>query len=152
MIMAGMCVCLLIGLMTGCHTQTIPVSDSASQKRLLCFEMTLTNGLTVIGTPRNTSLTLKTSFAKINVPLAKIARIDVIHADGTAALEMRNGDRLTAGNLRSFRVRTATGDVSIAIGDIDCIKVRQVAHFPRALPPKPFADASIEAAVKEALP
>jgi hypothetical protein len=76
----------------------------------------LTDGSRVIGTPRITSLTVQTDFAKVDVPLHRVRTVKFAADHETATLMLANGDRLQGRlQLPPLALEACFGKVSIPI-------------------------------------
>jgi hypothetical protein len=85
----------------------------------------LVDGSHIIGVPSITSVPVQTSFAKIDIPLEKIARIELKDDHETASVELQNGDMLKGVlNLKPIELETLFGKVSVEVQHATSIHVR----------------------------
>jgi hypothetical protein len=86
---------------------------------ILRLEVDLIDGSRVIGTPRMESVSVETSYAKMDVPLKDVLVIGVAADHETASLELRNGDKLKGViDLKGLKLETLFGKVSIGMEQV----------------------------------
>jgi hypothetical protein len=97
--------------------------DSTNQP--LRLDLDLVDGSHIIGVPSITSLPIKTSYARMDIPLEKIASIEIGEDHETAAIDLQNGDKLKGVlNLKPLELETIFGHVSIGIDNVQALRVR----------------------------
>ncbi|MBT7067098.1 MAG: hypothetical protein HN919_12395 [Verrucomicrobia bacterium] len=120
----------------GPHVSTVPPTaqprpDTLRPDLLLAVE--LVDGSHVIGAPGITSVTLRTSFAKMDIPLARITGITLKDDHETAWLSLSNGDTLTGVlDLGPTELKTSFGTISVPANQMRGISVSP-AGVPRGL-------------------
>lgn len=88
--------------------------DPGSPKAALHLNVDLSDGSHIVGTPSITSLSVRTSFGTLDLPLSRIYSFQSEQADTAAMVELANGDRLTGQiNLRSLDLGTCFGKIGI---------------------------------------
>ncbi|MCX6865395.1 MAG: LamG domain-containing protein [Verrucomicrobia bacterium] len=90
----------------------------------LRLELDLTDGSRIIGTPRLDSLSVQTSYARMDIPLHQILTIKMGEDHETAAFDLRNGDKLKGVlTLSPVKLETVFGKVAIGVEHIKEINV-----------------------------
>ena len=88
------------------------------------LELDLTDGSCVIGIPSIETVSVETVYAKMNVPLKRIASMKIEADHETAAFEMRNGDTLKGVvTLAPIELETVFGNSSIGVERIRAMRV-----------------------------
>jgi hypothetical protein len=89
------------------------------------FSVDLVDGSRIVGVPSIESVSVRTVYAKMDIALHHIARIEIADDRKTAALALQNGDRIKGIlDLPSIGMETVFGEVSIAIEHARVISVR----------------------------
>ena len=81
------------------HSVESPVSDNAAPKEVapkkpLQLELEICDGSLVIGTPSIDSIPLQTSYAKMDIKLARIISMKIGDDHKSVVIALRNGDKL----------------------------------------------------------
>lgn len=93
-------------------------------KRPLQLALDLTDGSHIIGVPSIRSLRINTSYAKMDVELAKISSIQIDHAARSASVSFVNGDNLKGElDVEVIEVKGLVGKCSIAMEHIVAMSV-----------------------------
>jgi hypothetical protein len=83
----------------------------------------LVDGSHIIGVPSITSVPLQTSYARMDVPMEKIASSEIGDDHETASFELNNGDKLTGvSDIRPIELQTIFGNVRVGIDHIDTVR------------------------------
>jgi len=86
----------------------------------------LSDGSMLIGKPDISSVTLQTSYAKIEIPINQILSIKIDDDRETAVLELESGDKLKGGlTIRALEIGTIFGKTSVSMEYIKNIMVRK---------------------------
>lgn len=111
--------------------------DAVLKAQPLRLELDLVDGSHIIGIPALATVPVETPYAKMNVPLNQILFLSVGDDHETAALALRNGDKVKGVlGLRELRMRTVFGDVTIQpvlIRKLDCMEGNGGARVPEHL-------------------
>jgi hypothetical protein len=95
----------------------------------------LVDGSHIIGVPSITSVPIQTSYARMDIPLEKIANIEIGDDHETAAIDLQNGDKLKGVlDLKPLELETIFGTVSVGIEHISSMEICPGANT--ALPAK----------------
>ena len=86
--------CLVLWLAAVCAGSE-EARQSGQPAESLQLHLDLVDGSHVVGTPSASLIPLEMPFAKVDVPLARVRRIEVTDGGETASLELRNGDKLS---------------------------------------------------------
>ncbi len=96
--------------------------------QLVC---TLADGSRLIGIPSISSITIQTSYAKLDIVLKQVRSISVEKDRELAVFEMKNGDRIKGALLlKSLDLKTTFGKVSVGVEQIDKIAVLTGSSLP----------------------
>ena len=88
------------------------------------LELDLVDGSHIIGTPSIEAVPVQTSYAKMDVPLKQILTLKIGDDHETAAVDLRNGDKLKGViNLEPIKLETVFGKVAVGIEHISDIHV-----------------------------
>jgi Concanavalin A-like lectin/glucanases superfamily len=91
----------------------------------LRLELDLVDGSRVIGTPSVASVPMRTSYARVDIPLNQILTMRVGSDHETASFDLQNGDQLKGViTLEPVKLETVFGSVAIGIEHIREIRVR----------------------------
>jgi hypothetical protein len=117
---------------------TAPSGATPSENELkvepLRLAIDLVDGSHIIGVPSITSVPVKTSYAKMDIPLAKMLSIQMDGDRETSSFTLRNGDKLKGVlSITEFEIETIFGKHSIGI---DHVQVIDVHHGKFSLPGK----------------
>lgn len=92
--------------------------------RQVRLELNLADGSRLVGTPEIESLSVQTSYAKMDIPLQQILAIKMEDNHETAAFDLKNGDKLKGVlTLGPIKLETVFGKVSIGIEHIKDLRV-----------------------------
>ena len=90
----------------------------------LRLSVDLVDGSRIVGAPAVESVSVKTAFAAITVPLSQITGIRIGDDREAVSFEMRNGDRITGALLLdTIELKTVFGQISIALEHARSISV-----------------------------
>jgi len=93
-------------------------------ERVLRLGANLVDGSYIIGIPELKSLALRTSFAKMDVPLERVVAVTLKEDRETTELELVNGDRLTGVlDLAEVGLKTVFGDIRIKTEHLNSVSV-----------------------------
>jgi len=96
----------------------------------LYFSLDLVDGSRVIGVPSIKSISVQTSYAKMDIPLRRIAGIRIDDNHETASIDLRNGDKLTGVlTLEPLELDTIFGVISVRIDLINNIQKSMPHHL-----------------------
>jgi len=99
--------------------------DDAKTNEVTCVTLDLSDGSCIIGIPAISSISVQTSYAKMDIPLKQILQVKIDADHETVSVEMVNGDNLKGAlNLRPVELATLFGKVSVGIEHIISMKVR----------------------------
>ena len=105
---------------------------SAIRETPLRLAINLIDGSHVIGVPRIKSITVQTSYAKMDIPLKQITSVKIDDEHETASLELQNGDKLKGVlDITELEMETVFGKHSIGIDNVQAIDVH---HGQSSLP------------------
>lgn len=100
------------------------LGDDAQADDVMRVTLELSDGSRVIGIPAISSISVQTTYAKMDIPLKQIQQVSIGGDHKTVAVKMANGDQLTGLlNLRPFELATLFGKVSIAIEHLTTLRV-----------------------------
>ncbi len=101
-------------------------ADSTNQvSAQLRLDLDLADGSRIIGIPNIASLPVQTVYARMDIPLEKIASIEIREKVDAAILEMQNGDKITVAlNLAPIVLETIFGQVAVDVQHVRRIHVR----------------------------
>lgn len=104
---AGACVAAIVGAAVAEDVKTVVPPR---------LEVSLSDGSRIVGTSGMTSVPVRTSYAKVDIPLVQIQRLTLADDHETASLSLRNGDKLS-GVLTLGRIELATvfGTASVGV-------------------------------------
>ncbi len=115
-------VLLMSVLAWGMHARAEP--EPAADELPLSLAVDLVDGSRVVGVPGITSLSVQTSYARLEVELKHVRTIAMEPDRELAVFEMRNGDRLKGALLiRELELKTAFGDVKLGADQVARITV-----------------------------
>jgi len=90
------------------------------------LEVDLVDGSRVIGTPKIESVSVRTAYAKMDIPLKHIERVNLEDDHETASLDLRNGDKIKGAlDVGAVALTTLFGHVSVGIPLVRSIQVCQ---------------------------
>jgi hypothetical protein len=76
----------------------------------------LVDGSHIIGVPSITSVPIQTSYARMDIPLEKIASIEIGDDHETAAIDLQNGDKLQGVlDLKPLELETIFGEITVGV-------------------------------------
>ena len=88
------------------------------------LELDLVDGSHIVGTPSIKSISVQTSYAKMDIPLKQIVSITFHDDHEMASIDLRNGDKIKGVlDLPPLELATIVGDVSVAIEHVDIVVV-----------------------------
>ena len=113
-------ICLLVLVPAVASTR----AGEAEEKTVLHLAVGLTDGSRIMGTPGAAKIQIRTTYATMDIPLKRIATIEMNKDRETAAVLFINGDKLQGvPALESLELKTLLGDISIGIAHITRIDV-----------------------------
>jgi hypothetical protein len=99
-------------------------SESELKVAPLRLALDLVDGSRIIGVPSITSVSVQTSYAKMDIPLEKIVSIEIKDDHETASFELQNGDKLKGVlSLAPLELETLFGKVSVGVEHIVSLEV-----------------------------
>ncbi len=102
--------------------QSVQAKDTTNT--VLQLACALADGSRIIGIPEITSITIQTSYAKMDIALKDVRSIAVENDREMAIFEMKNGDRLKGALiLKTLDIKTVFGKVAIGTEQINKISV-----------------------------
>jgi hypothetical protein len=109
-------------------------AEQPQENSQLCLALDLFDGSHIRGIPRIKSVPVKTSYAKMDIPLEEIASIKIENGHETASFELRNGDKLTGAlNLESIELKTVFGEVLFKVPHVRTVYVYPTAKIDQGL-------------------
>ncbi|MFZ4397761.1 MAG: LamG domain-containing protein [Kiritimatiellia bacterium] len=109
--------------------------SQAQTSEVLRVMLDLEDGSRVIGTPACSSFPLQTSYAKVEVPLARIAQVSFLADHETVSVQLVNGDLLTGVlNRTPLELTTLFGKAAVPMNQIRSLQISAGVGF--VLPPQ----------------
>ena len=88
------------------------------------YLVALTDGSRIVGVPADSAIELQTSYAKIELPYAKLKRVEISQGKKQVVVELLNGDRISGAlPLDRLRLKTLFGEVELSREHIAGISV-----------------------------
>jgi len=107
-----------------CLTVSTALAVGDALKPDLRLEIDLVDGSRIIGVPSLESVSVQTSYAKMDIQLKQILTIEIEDDHEKAAIDLRNGDKLKGViSLEPIKLETVFGKVKIGVGNIRKINV-----------------------------
>ena len=115
--------CMLV--VTGCSLLFTAVAEpEKADPAALRLAIDLVDGSHLIGTPRIVSVPVQSSYATMDIPLKFIATLKLGEDHQSAAIDLRNGDKLKGTiKLEPLQLETLFGKVSVATQHIQTLRV-----------------------------
>ena len=99
-------------------------ASESQTDRPIRLSLDLIDGSVIKGTATLSTVRIHTTFARMEIPLEQIQRIEINEDHETGAFQMKNGDRITgAVDIEPITLQTIVGKVSIHTAQIESIRV-----------------------------